>query len=92
MRMSLHSWLGDGDPLVEIALYIALGLGVGITNAQFISCSVKVIFDPAKLIVKFLKSHLYLTVVATTKLQWHLSNMMVIFNNQCFDYFEKLRK
>ena len=55
--------------------------GVGVTKAPFVNFSVSKIFDLAKVHVRFLESHSYLTSVPAAQLRWHLSNINAIFNS-----------
>ena len=57
------------------------GPGVGVTKAPFVNFSVSKIFDLAKVHVRFLESHSYLTGVPAAELRWHLSNINAIFNS-----------
>ena len=55
--------------------------GMELTKAPFIYFCLSGIFDLAKVPVKFLQSHLYLTSATTAELQWHLSNINMIFSS-----------
>ena len=55
--------------------------GVWVTKAPFVNFSARNIFDLAKVHVRFLKSHSYLTGVPAAELRRHLSNMNAIFNS-----------
>ena len=54
--------------------------GVGVTKAPFVNFSVSKIFDLAKVHVRFVESHSYLTGVPAAELRRHLSNINAIFN------------
>ena len=54
--------------------------GMELTKAPFIYFCLSKIFDLAKVLVKFLQSHLYLTSATAAQLQWHLSNINMIFS------------
>ena len=60
-------------------LHLETGLGWG-TKAPFVNFSVSKIFYLAKVLVRFFKSHSYLTGVTAAQLQWHLSNINVMLN------------
>ena len=55
--------------------------GVGVTKAPFANFSVSKIFDLAKVPVRFLESHSYLTGVTAAELRRHQPNINVIFNS-----------
>ena len=56
---------------------------VMVTNAPFIDFSVSKFFYLAKVPVRFLESHSYLTGVTAAELRRHLSNINAIFNSRC---------
>ena len=63
------------------------------TKAQLILEVWQYIFDHVKVPVRFLESHAYLTGVTAVELQWHLSNMNMIFNRYpAFWWFGKRRR
>ena len=73
--------------------YMRLSSAVGVTKAPFVNLSVSKIFDLAKVHVKFLESHLYLTCVPAAELRQHQSDINAIFNSlSVFDNDENLGK
>ena len=55
--------------------------GVGVTKAALVNFSIINIFDLTKVPLKWYESYSYLINATAAELQWHLSNMNVIFNN-----------
>ena len=56
--------------------------GVVVTKAPFVNFSASTIFDLAKVTVRFVESHSYLTGVTAAELRQHQSNINMIFNNK----------
>ena len=80
-------YLQNGNSYSDKTIHIEQTLcpppGVGVTKAPFVNFSVSEIFDHAKVPVRFLESHSYLTAVTAAELRWHLPNINVIFNYKC---------
>ena len=55
---------------------------MGVTKAPFVNFSVSNIFDLAKVHVRYLESHSYLTGVPAAGLRRHLSNINAIINGK----------
>ena len=66
--------------------------GVRVTNASFVIFSIECLFDLAKVHVRSLRSHYYLTGGIAVQLWWHLSNMKVIYNMLYVFWLENLGK
>ena len=76
MRLSLAKPCYSDDELLRFHWYWGGG-----TKAPFVNFSVSKIFDHAKVPVKFVESHSYLTGVTAAELRRHLTIINVIFNN-----------
>ena len=53
----------------------------GVTKAPIVNFILSKMFDLAKVPIRFLESHSYLTCVTAAELRWHLSNINVILNS-----------
>ena len=76
MRLSLAKPCYSDDELLRFHWYWGGG-----TKPPFVNFSVSKIFDHAKVPVKFVESHSYLTGITAAELRRHLAIINVIFNN-----------